>query len=51
MVLVMVEILAVEQPTVVDIEKATRTIIAELKNRNLLERVKIAYFNPEEDEI
>jgi len=35
---------------VVDVEKATQTIIEELKNNNLLERVKIAYLNPEDEE-
>ncbi|XQY91125.1 WGR domain-containing protein [Metabacillus sp. HB246100] len=35
---------------VVDVEKATQTIIEELKNNNLLEGVKIAYLNPEDEE-
>ncbi len=35
---------------VVDVKKATRTIIEELKNNNLLEGVKIAYLNPEDEE-
>ena len=32
---------------VVDVEKATQTIIEELKNNNLLDGVKISYINPE----
>lgn len=35
---------------VVDVEKAKQTIIEELKNSNLLEGVKIAYLNPEDEE-
>ncbi len=35
---------------VVDVEKATRTILEELENNNLLEGVKIAYLNPEDEE-
>lgn len=35
---------------VVDVEKATQTIIEELKNNNLLDGVKIAYLNPEDEE-
>lgn len=34
---------------VVDIEKATKTILNELKNNNLLEEVRMAYFHPEEE--
>ncbi|RJS50130.1 WGR domain-containing protein [Bacillus sp. PK3_68] len=34
---------------VVDIEKATKTILNELKNNNFLEGVKMAYFHPEEE--
>jgi predicted DNA-binding WGR domain protein len=35
---------------VVDAEKASRTIIEELKNNNLLQGAKIAYLNPEDEE-
>lgn len=35
---------------VIDVEKATKTIIEELKDNNLLEGVKIAYLNPEDEE-
>ena len=35
---------------VVDVEKATQTIIEELKNNNLFDGVKIAYLNPEDEE-
>lgn len=35
---------------VVDVEKAARTIIEELKNNNLLESAKIAYLHPEDEE-
>lgn len=35
---------------VVDVEKATQTIIEELRDNNLLEKVKIAYLNPKDDE-
>ncbi|MGE6257484.1 hypothetical protein ACQKCU_06155 [Heyndrickxia sporothermodurans] len=35
---------------VVDVEMATQTIIEELRNNNLLEKVKIAYLNPEDEE-
>ncbi|WP_045516880.1 hypothetical protein [Neobacillus niacini] len=35
---------------VVDVEKATKTIVEELQNNNLLVEVKIAYLNPEEEE-
>lgn len=35
---------------VVDVEKATKTIIEELRNNHLLKGVKIAYLNPEEKE-
>ncbi|OCA86071.1 hypothetical protein A8F94_14620 [Bacillus sp. FJAT-27225] len=35
---------------VVNIERATQTIIEELKNNNLLEGLKIAYLNPEDEE-
>lgn len=35
---------------VVDVEKATKTIVEELQNNNLLVGVKIAYLNPEDEE-
>ncbi|WP_251028821.1 hypothetical protein [Bacillus sp. ISL-18] len=35
---------------VVDVGMATRTIIEELKNNNLLQVVKIAYLNPDDEE-
>lgn len=35
---------------VVDVGKATRTIIEELKNNNLLQGAKIAYLNPDDEE-
>ena len=35
---------------VVDVKKATQTILEELKNNNLLEGVKLAYLNPEVEE-
>ena len=34
---------------VVDVGKATRTIIEELKNNNLLQGAKIAYLNPDDE--
>lgn len=35
---------------VVDVEKAIQTIIVELKNNDLLDGVKIAYLNPDDEE-
>ncbi|TCS95614.1 hypothetical protein [Hazenella coriacea] len=35
---------------VVDVEKATQTIVEELINNNLIEGAKIAYLNPEDEE-
>lgn len=35
---------------VIDVEKATQTIIQELKKNNLLDEVKIAYYSPEEED-
>lgn len=35
---------------VIDVKKATQTILEELKNNNLLEGVSIGYLNPEDDE-
>lgn len=35
---------------VLDIDKATKTIIEELKNNNFLEGVKIGYLNSEDEE-